>query len=719
MFRLIILSTIALSLIGCKSDPYDEKQLVNPGEEVVDLNNLQGPPPTPPQPDAVKDLLGISADEYHVVNEGDTVRVPFKIAVDEGQAVLTIEGLETMPGARYEVDKDGNEFVVWQPGFKAANDPTELDPTVNTRFYSFKIFVTSSVKENNSRERVIGITVKNTRRRSEIVPGDSLTGSSTTQLRLREGEKTVASFEVIDPDFPNGPFEFYSEAYDFPAVITKDPNSDTKFLITVEPGFDAVKLTGNGSNCGPTSCEVKYPKNFYVRSPDGYIATKEVELRIRDIRQDPVIIVPDTISQAGEVSFNVDVIDPNGEVQPELVLVNENITYGSDAKLLRLKDAASASEYRESKVLKIEDITQEFEGKSDFLKFEACVLGNGKDMNRCSDKVVKVTYDKRARRPPVINRDAWNFEDIIYIKKFDTREITLPIAVLEDDDEIVSWEITRNKNSTSNVSWRNNKLRITSMDIGLQYFTLKATSRFGMTATESFVFEGLPLDWEKNLYIGESHNDSDLNLLSKVSSSIKIVNPAIMSLNERLYEQRDLLVVGTGILKDKKLSERLVEMTKTIKDVLIMSPKLDNLPKPILDELEKYDVVLSGKLSEQQTTVPLNQLKLLVPNAIDLQKPVGTVTLKGTTTDFSKDPMTIVVGDLAEGTCSTLMILRETILNSYKVAIQCKRENGGIFTLVGFEPEDVLMNDVEDKDINFSWVKTLMSRKNLVTIPSN
>ncbi len=746
MFRLIILCLLSLALLGCKSDPYDDLEKQKDGgyaqqddERLVTAEDQQGPKPSRPDrpvrplqedPDVIKDLIGISVDDFHTFIEGQTKAIPFSYTVSEGDAILRIEGLEKMPGAKYDPEKGE---IIWRPGYYAANMPLgkvptgnhqDADPKINSSEYSFDIVVTSSAQPLISRVRTVNIKVVNYRRPLQIE-----NDGETDGLRLVEGQKKRKNFEIKDTDYPDGPFEFYADDIDYTTMVKSDPANPKKFYIDLDPGYGAVKLNGNAKDnrsCrNPSSrCEISFPKKFYVRAPDGHISEKELEVRIRDVRQDPLIVVPKTIEQAGEISFNVDVIDPNEEIVPTVVLVNPITTFGSTPKFQEVKKKADIDvDFRKSMVLRYEDITQEFIGESERLTFRACVMSSANDaaspeFDYCESKTVKVTFTERARRAPVIARDAWNFEDVIYIKRNDTKRVKLPISVLDEDDAIQSVEITKNKNSESDIRWDrvNQELVLKSKTDGLQYFTLTVVSRYGMKSTESFVFEGLPLAWEKNLYMGESQNDKDLGILKQASNSVKIVNPAIMTLDDRLYEERDLLVAGTALLKDPTLSLELVEMVKKVKNILIMTPSLENLPEPIRKEIEKYDVAMLGNLSKQNNSLPLNELDLRIPRDIKLQTPAqGTkVTLEGKLTEFSNDPMTFIVGDLAGSKCSALFSLRKTILNSFTVGVQCVRDNGGVLTLIGFEPGDISSLDPQNQNINVNWVKSLMSGKYLL-----
>lgn len=753
MFRLLILFAISLALIGCKSDPYEDLGEQRDGgygqqedERLVTADNQQGPKPARPDrpvrplqedPDEIKDLIGISVDDFHTFVEGQTKAIPFSYTVSEGEAILRIEGLEKLPGAYHDAEKGE---IIWRPGYYAANMPLgkiptdnheDADPTINSSEYSFDIVVTSSAQPLISRVRTINIKVVNYRRPLQISnDGD------VDRLRLVEGQKKTKNFEIADTDYPDGPFEFYADDIDYSSMVKSDPNDPKKFFIELDPGYGSVKLNGNAKDNGscrnPSSrCEISFNKKFYVRAPDGHIAEKELEVRIRDVRQDPLIVVPKVIEQAGEISFNVDVIDPNEEVVPSVVLVNPITTFGSTPLFQEVKKKAEIDvDFRKSMVLRYEDITQEFIGESERLTFRACVMNSNRDsespeFSYCENRTVNVIFTERARKAPVIARDSWNFEDIIYIKRNDTRRVSLPISVLDEDDAIQSVEITKNKNSSSNIRWDRNaqELIITSKSDGLQYFTLTVVSRYGMKSTESFVFEGLPLAWESNLYMGESQNDKDLGILKRASNSVKIVNPEIMALDDRLYEERDLLVAGTALLKDAKLSEKLVDMVSKVQNVLIMTPALDNLPEPIRKEIEKYDVALLGNLSKQSNALPLNELDLRIPRDIKLQNPEqGTqIKLNGKLTDFSNDPMTFIVGDLAGSKCSALFSLRKTIQNSFTVGVQCVRDNGGLLTLIGFEPGDIATLDPVNNEIDVNWVKSLMSGDYLLddTITTN
>jgi hypothetical protein len=77
------------------------------------------------------------------------------------------------------------------------------------------------------------------------------------------------------------------------------------------------------------------------------------------------------------------------------------------------------------------------------------------------------------------------------------------------------------------------------------------------------------------------------------------MNPVIQEVNERNVSGRDTLIITTSIIKDPTIHHKMVEGIGLIKNIVIASPLISELPEVLLKEIrENYGVSIRGRYAD-------------------------------------------------------------------------------------------------------------------------
>lgn len=354
-YRVLCLLVVILA-IGCNSNPYPDRGLYF--QQKLD-------PPKEEKP------YGLQVDNVINFDEGIESEFFVKGWVQGDKAIITFDGL---PSAAHFDESTGR--VTWKPSMDAANDPN--DPMVIERSYEVRVSLRGAQDPDRSLrlQQPILLIVKDRPQKFEIVGLPSYDD-------LREGQTYNIALQVIDEDFPSGPFDIAADGLPRGAVISRVPGDPTKIMVTFRPSYDFVTADDTGLKVVPWMLHI---------SDRRHQIDQNIQWSVHDVRLLPKIISPRQVKQGGsEINFSIRVEDPNGEVVPELT--NDAPPFGN----LTVETAASWSPGDEGNPFKMvavkwSGIPADKAGQKESLRFNTCVKSSATQMLNCSNFDIDVNF---------------------------------------------------------------------------------------------------------------------------------------------------------------------------------------------------------------------------------------------------------------------------------------------------------------------------------------
>lgn len=659
----ILMLAALLALAGCKQDPYPEGGEITGVETIIEQ----------PLPE-----LSMSVDDVIELSEGRKLDYTIRATVKEpGQAIVAIEDLPT--GATF----DPETFILsWTPGYFDGNDSE--DPSIKSQIYPIEIWLRSSEDTVRALRKTVNLVVHDVQRDIAIVPAHTRS--------VKEGEKYSNTFTIDNADFPNGPFKVLLDG--MPANMALTMVDAKTYKLEFEPDYFHVNRL--------LASSVKYKGKIIVSNPANHIQNKDLEIVVNDQRLDSKLVVPDVLTQGLDVSFQVVAYDLNKEVSPKLTLESRNPGFG------RFEVSTIENTENNSTVMNVlwKDIPPSRNGETHTLSFKSCVLGTYGSYNNCATANTDINIVVRDRKAPSIERSAWPAGELIYLG-FNQR-LTRPVYVKDREDpnlkpqvEIFPAELRKY------VKWDRDSLAIQIDKAGVFQFNLVATSDYNMSSAESFIVEVFPENRNKTLLFADSTRDPEVVFYKSTFKNMDVMNPAIQEVNLRNVSDRETLVLTTSILIDKNLSPEILNAIDKIKNVVVATPLIDNLPEAFLTKLiEEYDFSPIGRYSELPNLPPIKDMMFATTS--QFASSTEAVRLNASASAESHDPM-IFNGGLydTEKNCKGVLGLTNTGNNPYVVGVVCKRDNGGRIAILGTEWADFKVSEA-DKDIPVKWFNTML-----------
>jgi hypothetical protein len=156
-----------------------------------------------------------------------------------------------------------------------------------------------------------------------------------------------------------------------------------------------------------------------------------------------------------------------------------------------------------------------------------------------------------------------------------------------------------------------------------------------------------------------------------------LMNPAIQEVDNRALAFRDMIVISSSILMDPQSEREVMTAIEKIKNVVVASPLINQLPKRFLDQLKnEYGLLPLGRYSELPNMPPIADMQMAkTSHFVNNQKPIY---LKLNSSSESYDPM-IFNGGLYEPTkiCKGVLGLTPDGNNPFVIGAVCKRTGGG------------------------------------------
>lgn len=667
------LLVLTFLIVACENNPYPTNGDIeeNPRRET-----------SPP-----REAIGVIIEPQYNLTEGvpKTIKIPATVPAP-GKPVLELVNLPA--GAKFDETK--YEFS-WTPSFSDGNDAK--DPTIKTKDYVVGMYLRSSAGDIKAEYYEMLLTVMDSPQKFDI--------DGKSKATVYEGREFVYKFSIDNDDYPKGPFSVVTKNLPLGAKV-KQVN-DTDFEISFKADYQDVLLNRPNQcsayrvNCIQENFELK------VYNPAKHETSKEVTLEIRDTRLAPKLVVPETMTQGLDTSFQVSSYDLNGDIAPNIMISPDRMDFGDFHYTL------SKNEELKSSVLNVSwrDIPPSYNGKMVKFDIRTCVYSESRNVSNCVDDVVRLKIVLKDRKAPIIERDQWPIGQIEYFK-FDERK-SFRIDAFDGDDKrkkVKSVEIIP-ADMKSYVSWRNGNLVARFRKPGIHQFSVVATSEYNMTTAQSFVAEVFDKNRSTTLYFTDTTRSSEVKFFKDIVRDVTLMNPVLQALNVRNLSGRDTLILGTDILMDKSLKTDIEMAMKKIPNILVASPLIENMPQKFLDELQKeHHISILGRYQNLSLPYAVKDLHFIARD--DFEQSFEMVGLKTNTTTESLNPLIFSVGVDRVGCEDVLDLTDKSDEERLKIGIICDRKTGGRYAILGTEFADLSAKEI-DKLIARKWLRRMLS----------
>lgn len=666
MKNAILLLLLAASITSCKQNPYPES-----GEISVTQRQEQRP---------VEPPLAISVEDVIEYTEGRYREYKIRVSVkDPGRPLVSIDNLPA--GTEYDQE---NSVLKWRPGFFDGNDAT--DPAIKSRIYPITIWLRNSADPIRALRRTINLVVHDAPQAIEV----STSGDDT----IDEGQKFNNTFTIANADYPKGPYRIVTSG--FPANTELVKVNENTYKLEFTPDYYHVNRRVDGAR-------KIYRGKIIVANPANHTVSKDLDITIDDKRLESKLVTPSNLTQGLDVSFQVVGYDLNKEMAPIVSMTSNRPAFGKFS-FQEVKNEESSST-----VLNIfwTDIPPVHNGEEFTLTFKSCVLGIRNTNDNCKEASTKVKILIRDRKAPQIARVDWPAGEMIYLSHAGT--VTRKIQVRDSEDSNLKPKVEIfPENIRKFVSWSGDTLRMNFTESGVFQFNLKATSDYNVSSMESFLIEVFPKERNKTLFFADSTRDPEVIFYKSSFKNVDIMNPAIQEVNIRNLSGRETLVIGTSTLMDLDMQPVVMNAIDKIKNIVVASPLIDQLPEKFLEKLRNdYGLITIGRYSQLPNLPPLQKMQFAKTSQFENSQ--NPVFLKRSASSESHDPM-LFNGGLYESNkiCKGVLGLSLNGTNPYVVGVVCNRENGGRISLLGTEWADLLVSKA-DEQVPFQWFNTMIN----------
>jgi hypothetical protein len=672
MRRLEIHAVAAASLLalgaglGCNADPNPKTGVLT--EKQAERRVVEAP-------------FSVSIPEWVEFSEGKTSKFQFEAKVPApGVAQVRLEGLPA--GATFDPKA---LKIEWTPDARAGNDPAV--PSLGYRTYRVQVFVTSSLDPVSSLERAVTFFVRDT-------PGDLKVVSQEPRPSLPENQTTYLTYTVESADYPQGPFVLIARGFPFMPQIEADKRDPSRFTVSYAPSLQAVTQTSYWDP--PTDKTVN--GEFVAFAPNGKMSVLPVVWTIKDSPQRPVIYVPTYVTDGPNVSFSFAVEDLNGEAAPTV----DWETPPPFGKAV-IESATSPSHFQTG-VVRWTEIPKNQLGKSVTLSLRACVRREA----QCKTERIQVEIAKPVHLAPMIDRANWEIGFTKYVRTGEKIQIDLPITaqpIFGETESAPTVEISGA--GASAVSWTDGVLTLSPRAAGQTEFTLNATSKHGLKASETFVFDALAENWGSVLVMGSSETSPETVYNLELARGLvgknqvpQFVNIRQQNLDDRMLALRTTILAGTEVLNDYYARREFQAVAPKIKNVIILSPLIANVLSYLGDDY--YAWGLSVDTRWRSSGPALASVTLAVTPEAGVTGPTLKTSPGGKLTYESESPALLELSSSSQCT-RTLVLTKPGLTPEPLMAVNCPRSNGGVAVLSGLEWGDLEWAQ-GDKALPASWL---------------
>jgi hypothetical protein len=658
----------AILISACKQDPYPSTG------EISGVQKEEAKQVEPPLSMAVEDVIEFKEGRYKEYKIRATVK-------DPGLPIVSIDNLPK--GIEFD---DKNQIIKWTPSYFDGNDPT--DPTIKSRIYPVTIWLRSSLDDVRAIRKTVSLVVYDS---PQIIDINTASNNS-----VDEGKKFSNTFTIANADYPKGPFKIITTG--FPANTDLIKVDENTYRLEFTPDYYHVNRKTDGAS-------IVYHGKIIVANPANQSNSKDLDITVNDKRLEPKLVTPPNLTQGLDVSFQIVGYDLNKEMSPAVTMTTARPQFGS------FSFQEVKNEENNSTVLNVfwTDIPPSHNGEEFTLTFKSCVLGNWNTNDNCKEASTKIKILVKDRRPPVIARKDWAAGELVYLNFGET--VTKAIQVRDAEDPALKPKVEIFPESIRKyVSWSGDSLKLNFTEAGVYQFNIKATSDYSVSTSESFLLEVFPKDRNKTLFFADSTRDPEVLFYKKSFKNVDIMNPSIQDVDLRSMSGRETLVLGTSTLMDPDISPIILKAIDKIKNIVVASPLIDQLPVKFLDKLRvDYGLMTIGRYSQLPNLPPLENMQFAKTS--QFADSLNAVFLKRNSSTESRDPM-IFNGGLYEPNknCKGVLGLSLNGTNPYVIGAVCTRENGGRIAILGTEWADLAVG-VGDEQIPLQWFNTMIKGK--------
>jgi hypothetical protein len=678
--KLTLTFLLASSIISCSrtKDPYEDLGIRGLGEFTQgnrELKDRKAPR-----------ALSMALNKTETFDEGTTKEVYLRVTVlAPGEPVIEVKNMPE--GMTFDPE---TRRLKWRPGQFAGNDPK--DPTKKTQIYPIEVWLRSSLDLTEAIQERVSLIVNDVPEKIYI--------ETDKNLSVTEGTTLNHEFTIENSDYPVGPFQVVTSGFPANTKVTAVEGSTNKFNISFTP--DHYHVNRIKDKCSWIKGCKAYEAKILVANPANHQEEKAITLKVKDARLLPGIASPVELTQSLDVAFQVTAYDTNKEMSPKIKLVSKKPKFG------KIITTPEYNEENNSTVFKVtwSDIPPTHNGESFDFEFKACVTGENIGVHdNCVKSKTKINIELKDRLPPSINRDLWPVGKLQFLNFKEEKTHTVIIRDAEDIKLTPKVEIFPVE-MRKYVSWDAQTLKMQFDKAGTFQFMLKATSDYNVETAESFIVEVFREDRAKVLLFADSTKDDEVNFYKKAFERLDIMNPVIQDINTRNISGRDTLIIGTSIIKDNTIQNKMLEGIAQIKNIIVASPLVEDLPEPLLKEIrEYYGVSIRGRYNDLSLPT-LDKMKFVT--RWDFEKPAKKLRLKGIASDESHAPILFSTG-VDTRNCQPVMELSDKAREfREEIGIICNRKSGGRLTLLGTEWADLKFEN-GDENIPFSWLKTMLT----------
>ncbi|MGB0453842.1 MAG: hypothetical protein ACPGJV_09020 [Bacteriovoracaceae bacterium] len=681
----LVAATLVLA-VGCNDNPYNK----------VKKENLTAQRPQDKR--AVPAGGSASYEKIMTFTEGTESRYKMRFTVPKGNPVLRFENLPD--GAFF--DKATSELV-YTP---------KLDVTDSKKVFSFRditIWVSSSANPSIATTYAATIKVRNKRMETKISFG---TGNYD-MISVNEGDKVSKKLKIESQEFPTGPFEVVIAGAPTNLDAKPDQNDPTIWTLEYTPDFSEILRTDSTACPSAWTCAIERDITITVIEPDGYKNPSLVKtLKVTDKRAKPIVYIPKKIEQGLNAEFQFIAIDKNNEVEPIVKVKGIGPVIGE----IKIETSSFSNPNQKAVIARVmvSDIPPAKIGTTDTFRFNICVLNRYKRPNECYEHDTKVTYVDETRPFPIVARENWDTNEMVYLSLGEEFAKKLKVSVAEGEPQPVveTKETPASGNDVEALLTNPDEILVTikANKAGPGQFALNVTSAYGLTSTQVFTYKVLPKDWYGTIYLGDSLTSSEFKSFSENSEKTNFINPQTQKLEHPLTEKRETVIIGTEVIKANLGDEFYKGVLANFKNVIIASPLIEDLPQIVKDEFEQHQVKIVGRLKASLPNTQFADINLFPSVESGLTKNTKEIKLLGKSSSESLDPAWIQKSSVSP--CKEMLVLENmNDPNFFKrpVSVSCENDNGksGKLIIMGTEWGEIKA-DSSESDLVKQWFKKLV-----------
>ncbi len=680
-FSAIYATTVLLG-VGCNQNPFPEN------------SNLQSEKPPPQKP--VEAPFSIVVPDLIEFKEGRKAEISIAARVPApGRPIVNFVGLPS--AAAYDPVRS---VIVWAPDYavveRAAND------NIGSKVIPVKILLRSSDDTVTTYQRDVIFMVHDSPRPIQF--------SGLADSTLIEGQAFSAVIDVVDPDEKS---QTAATAYGLmckgaPAgtTITQDPTNPHRFRVQYTPLYSDVKINDYYDG-GDRAHFRNVPVEFVAIAPGGKSFTQRVTWRLQDSRQLPRISGPNIVTQGPEVNFIVRAEDPNGEVPPVAELISDGAALGIRSIARQTTAGSPVRAPSTAAMIEWRNIPQTAFGRDHTIQIRFCVNRAGTtEVDYCDVQNVRVQLQTTVHPAPTIDRTRWPLGVTRRLRANETRSVAIPVPATDGTAPVVQ---IFPEHMRGQITWADGGLTLSPQTVGFKQFDLVATSAFGVTQKESFVYDVLPATWSKTLILAESMRTGEIGVVLQAFPGAQVIDPRSDEVSDRTLALRENLYVGTTALSDANSVARVELIASKIKNVILSSPLLKLFTGALKEELDEQRVSLRFRLQELMAPVPLDTLQAEVELGSVVASPVGVIKLAGTTTTESASPLSV---QLSVGSRCVQEISAQSPSSATRVplVVSCdrRRTDGGRLIVAGLEWAEWSPQNATDAELPVEWLRGLV-----------